>query len=72
MDLKKTNNLMAEDYTNINIFVSTFSDAAQLLAGMSPFCKTDRFNAYHRLQMADQRSVELLALNFASIIFAYK
>ena len=28
--------------------------------------------AYHCLQMADQRSVEMLAFNFASITFAYK
>ena len=36
------------------------------------FCKLDCFQAYHCLQMADQRSVEMLAFNFASRRFAYK
>ena len=36
------------------------------------FCKLDYSQAYHCLQMADQRSVELLALNCASRTFAYR
>ena len=36
------------------------------------FCKLDCSQAHHCLQMADQRSVELLAFNFASRTFAYK
>ena len=48
------------------------SDAAQHLAGKSLFCKLDCSQAYHCLQMADQRSVEMLAFNFASRTFAYK
>ena len=51
---------------------STLSDAAQHLAGKSLFCKLDCSQAYHCLQMADQRSVEMLAFNFASRTFAYK
>ena len=35
-------------------------------------CKLDCSQAYHSLQMADQRSVELLAFNFASLAFAYR
>ena len=72
MDLRKINSLIADDYTNNNHPVSTLSDAAQHLAGKSLFCKLDCSQAYHRLQMADQRSVEMLAFNFASRTFAYK
>ena len=72
VDLRKINTLIADDYTNNNHPVSTLSDAAQHLAGKSLFCKLDCSQAYHCLQMADQRSVEMLAFNFASRIFAYK
>ena len=48
------------------------SDAAQNLAGKSLFCKLDSSQAYHCLQMADQRCVEMLAFNFASGTFAYR
>ena len=72
MDIRKINSLIADDYTNNNHPVSTLSDAAQHLAGKSLFCKLDCSQAYHCLQMADQRSVEMLAFNFASRTFAYK
>ena len=72
VDLQKLNSLIADDYTNHNHPVSTLSDAAQHLAGKSLFCKLDCSQAYHCLQMADQRSVEMLAFNFASRTFAYK
>ena len=72
VDLRKINSLIADDYTNNNHPVSTLSDAAQHLAGKSLFCKLDCSQAYHCLQMADQRSVEVLAFNFASRTFAYK
>ena len=72
MDLRKINCLIADDYTSNNHPVSTLSDAAQHLAGKSLFCKLDCSQAYHCLQMADQRSVEMLAFNFASRTFAYK
>ena len=72
VDLRKINSLIADDYTNNNHPVSTLSDAAQHLAGKSLFCKLDYSLAYHCLQMADQRSVEMLAFNFASRTFAYK
>ena len=72
VDLRKINSLIADDYTNYNHPVSTLSDAAQHLAGKSLFCKLDCSQAYHCLQMADQRSVEMLAFNFASRSFAYK
>ena len=72
VDLRKINTLIADDYTNNNHPVSTLSDAAQHLAGKSLFCELDCSQAYHCLQMADQRSVEMLAFNFASRNFAYK
>ena len=72
VDLRKINTLIEDDYSNTNHPVSTLSDAAQHLAGKSLFCKPDCSQAYHCLQMADQRSVKLLAFNFASKTFAYK
>ena len=72
VDLRKINTLIADDFTNKNHPVSTLSDAAQHLAGKTLFCKLDCSQAYHCMQMADQRSVELLAFNFASRSFAYK
>ena len=72
VDLRKINSLIADDYTNNNHPVSTPSDAAQHLAGKSVFCKLGCAQAYHCLQMADQRSVEMLAFVFASRTFAYK
>ena len=72
VDLRKINALISDDYINNNHSISTLSDAAQHLAGKELFCKLDYSQAYHCLQMTDQRSVELLALNFASKTFAYK
>ena len=72
VELRKINSLIADDYTNNNHPVNILSDAAQHLAGKSLFCKLDCSQAYHCLQMADQRSVEMLAFNFASGTFAYK
>ena len=72
MDLWKVNNLFAEDYANNIHPVSTLSDVAQHLAAKSPFCKLDCSQTWHFLQMADQRSVEMLAFNFASRTFAYE
>ena len=66
------NHLNADEYTNKNHPVSVFSDAAQHLAGNTLFCKLNCSQAFHCLQMADQRSVEMLAFNYASRTFAYK
>ena len=35
------------------------------MAGKKLFCKLDCSQAYRCLQLADQRSIEMLALNFA-------
>ena len=72
VDLRKINNLISDDYINNNHPVSTLTDAAQHMAGKRLFCKLDCSQAYHCLQMADQRSIEMLAFNFASRTFAYR
>ena len=71
VDLRKINNLISDDYINNNHPVSTLTDAAQHVAGKKLFCKLDCSQAYHVLQMADQKSVQLLAFNFATRTFAY-
>ena len=60
VDLRKINNPTSDDYINKNHPVSTLTDAAQHMAGKKLFCKLDC------LQMADQRSIEMLTFNFAS------
>ena len=73
MDLRKINTLIPDDYTNNNNHpVGILSDAVQHLAGKSLFCKLDCSQADHCLQMADQRSVEMLAFSFAGRTFAYR
>ena len=72
VDIRKINNLVSDDYINNNLPVSTLTDAAQHMAGKKFFCKLDCSQAYHCLQMADQRSIEMLAFNFASRTFAYR
>ena len=71
-DLRKINNLISDDYINKNHPVSTLTDAAQQMAGKRLFCRLDCSQAYHCLQMADQRSIETLAFNFASRTYAYR
>ena len=72
VDLRKIISLIGDDFTINNHPVSTLSDAAPHLVGKSLFCKVDCSQAYHCLQMADQRSVEMLAFNFASRTLAYE
>ena len=64
VDLRKINSLIADDHTNNIHPVRSLSDAAQHLAGKSLFCKLDCSEAYHCFQMADHRSLEMLAFNF--------
>ena len=71
VNLRKKNNLVSDNYINNNHPLSTLSDAAQQLAWKKMLCKLDCSQAYHVLQMADQKSVELLAFNFASRRFVY-
>ena len=55
-DLRKNNNLFSDDYINNNHPVSTPVDAVQHMAGKNLFSKLDCSQAYHCLQIADQRS----------------
>ena len=71
VDVWKINSLNGDDYTNNIHPVCTLSYAALHLAGKSLFCKLDCSQAYHCLQMADQRSVEMPAFNFVCTSFAY-
>ena len=71
VDLRNINNLISDDYINNNHPVSTLSDAVKHLAGKKLFWKLDCSQAYHVLQMADQKTVDLLAFNIASLTFAY-
>ena len=72
LDLRKTNNLISDDYIGNNHPVSTLTDAAQHMAWNKLFCKLDCSPANHCLHVADQRSIEMLAFNFASCSFAYR
>ena len=72
VDLRKFNILILDDYINNTHPVSTLVYAAQHMAGKKLFCKLDCSQAYHCLQMADQRSIEMLAFNYASRTFAYR
>ena len=72
VDLRQIISLIADEYTKSNHKSSSLTDMAQQLAGKSLFCKISCSRAYHFLQMADQRSMEMLALNFDSRTFAYK
>ena len=71
-DLRKINNIIADDHVNNHHPVSTIVDAAKHMAGKKLFCKFDCSQAYHCLQMADQLSIEILAFNFASRTFAHR
>ena len=42
------------------------------MGGEKPFCKLECSQAYHCLQMADHRSIEMLAFKFVSRTFAYR
>ena len=48
------------------------SDASNHFAGKTLINKFDCSQAYHCVQMADEKSLQLLAFNFASRTYAYK
>ena len=72
VDIRRINKLILDDHINNFHPVSTLTDAAQRMAGKRPFCKLDSSQAYHCLQMADQRSIEMLGFNFACRTSAYR
>ena len=72
IDLRRINHLLRNDYINSNFPISNMSDASNHFAGKTLINKFDCSQAYHCVQMADDRSVQLLAFNFASRTYAYK
>ena len=72
IDLRRINHLLRNDYINSNFPISNMSDASNHFAGKTLINKFDCSQAYHCVQMADDRSVQLLAFNYASRTYAYK
>ena len=72
IDLRRINHLFRHDYTNNNFPIPTMSDASAHLAGKKIFAKMDCSQAYFSMQMADEKSVNLLAFNFGGRTFAFK
>ena len=72
IDLRRINHLLRHDYTNNNFPIPTMSDASAHLAGKKIFAKMDCSQAYFSMQMADEKSVQLLAFNFGGRTFAFK
>ena len=72
VDLCRINHLLKTDYNQHGLPVTTIANATQHMAGKKYFfCQLHCSQAYHCLQMADEQSVQLLAFNFGSCIFAY-
>ena len=65
IDLRRVN-LLGHDYLNSNFQISNMTDAPNHFAAKSLFCKLDFSPACHSVEMTDEFSVELLALDFAS------
>ena len=72
IDLRRINHSLKNDYLNANFPISNMTDASNHFAGKKLFTKLDCSQAYHCVQMADDISVQLLAFNFSSRIYAYK
>ena len=72
VDLRKINNLISDDYINNNHPVCSLTDAAQHTTEKKLICKLDCSQAHHCLQMADQKSIEMLAFNFVNRTIAYR
>ena len=72
VDLRKINHLIINDSNNNNFPIATLADAGTHLAGKKLFCKMDGSHGYFSVPMADEQSVQLLALNFASRTYAFQ
>ena len=72
VDLRKNNNLTSDDYINNIHPVSTLTGAAQEMAEKNLLGKFDCSQVNHWLQMADQRTVEMLEFNFACRTLPYR
>ena len=65
-DLRRINHLLINNYVNSNFPISNMSDASNHFAGKTLISKFDCSQAYHCVQLADEKSLQLLAFNFAS------
>ena len=72
IDLRKKNHLLQHDYVNNKFPIPTMYEASAHLSGKKIFAKMDCSQAYFSMQMADERSVQLLAFNFGRRTFAFK
>ena len=70
-DLRRINHLIRHDYDDNNFPVASMAEAAYHMAWKVYFSKVDCAQAYHAMKMADERSMQLLAFNFESRVFAY-
>ena len=66
IDLRRINHLLRNDYMNSIFPMPNMSDASNHFASKTLFSKFDCSQAYHCVQMADEKSKQLMAFNFAS------
>ena len=71
-DLRRKIYPSRHDHVNHNFPISNMTDAVNQFAGKQFFTKLDCSQSYHCVQIADPLSVQLLAFNFASRIYAYQ
>ena len=72
VDLRRINHILRHDYDANNFPIPSMAEANVHMANKVYFSKLDCSQAYHVVQMADERSVQLLAFNFESRTFAYQ
>ena len=72
VDLRRINHILRHDYDDNNFPIPSMDEANHHMANKFFFSKLDCSQAYHVVQMADERSVQLLAFNFESRTFAYQ
>ena len=72
VDLRRISHPIKHDYNDHNHPVTTFADGALDMAGKKYFYKLDCSQAYHCLQVADEKFMQLVSLNFSARIFAYE
>ena len=72
VDLRRINHILRHDYDQFNFPIPSMAEANSHMANKVYFSKLDCSQAYHVVQMADERSVQLLAFNFESRTFAYQ
>ena len=72
VNLRRINHILRHDYDENNFPIPSMDEANHHMANKYFFSKLACSQAYHVVQMADERSVQLLAFNFESRTFAYQ